>query len=190
MFRQRLISAFLVALGLAVICSSCSKAEPPPPKVDPAAAQAAAVEKEAQDAVMAEIEKQWQKGPDGWTTVRMLGSKSSPSLCVRQLRDIRIDEVKKLDPSDPAALPGAEWFGEVYVAQSGVREAGDNGIMLEGITGSTYERKHGVWSAWLDFKPEPVRVQKIKGKWEVNMNTWMLKGRLPTPADFAKAGVK
>jgi hypothetical protein len=33
-------------------------------------------------------------------------------------------------------------------------------------------------------------VQKVKGKWQATEDTTFLRGKLPTPADYASAGIK
>ncbi len=80
--------------------------------------------------------------------------------------------------------------GEVTFKQAPCREAGDQGILLDGLANVTVFRQRGRWSQWLDFQPEPVQIQKVKGNWQVHEDTWLLRGSIPGAEDFGNAGVK
>jgi hypothetical protein len=151
--------------------------------------QVSGMEPEAQDAVMAEVMKRWTKGPEGWITARSIGTSFAPVEFLRQLREIAVDGVRLYELSDSDRLNGFEWAGEVRFKQAPCREAGEPGVLLDGLVGLNLQRQRGRWSQWVEFEPEAVRAQKVKGRWQVNDDTWMLRGRRPNPQDFAKAGV-
>jgi len=152
--------------------------------------QVSRMEREAQDAVMSEVMKRWTKGPDGWITARNIGTSFAPVEFLRQFREIAVDGVRLYDLSDSDRLNGFEWAGEVRFKQAPCREAGEPGLLLDGLVGLNMVRQRGRWSQWVEFEPEAVRVQKVKGRWQINEDTWMLRGRVPNAQDFAKAGVK
>ena len=52
------------------------------------------------------------------------------------------------------------------------------------------ERLRGRWTQWVDFTPEPLKLQRVKGQWQIPQDTWLLRGKLPGAEDFASAGVK
>jgi hypothetical protein len=139
---------------------------------------------------MAEIQKHWVKNADGWVSAMTTGSAYAADHYLRQFKDITVDSVQSYDLSDSDKMNGYEWAGEVDFKQVPCREAGDTGIVLEGIANVTVNRQPGAWSQWIDFTPMPVKVQKVKGAWQVNGDTLLLRGAVPTPADFAHAGVK
>jgi len=155
-----------------------------------ATGQGSGMEREAQEAVMSEVTKRWTKGPEGWMTARNIGTSFAPVEFLRQFREITVDVVRPYDLSDSDRLNGFEWAGEVRFKQAPCREAGEPGLVLDGLAGLNMVRQRGRWSQWVDFQPEAVPVQKVKGRWQVNEDTWMLRGRVPGAQDFAKAGVK
>ncbi|HTL61419.1 MAG TPA: hypothetical protein VL261_07205, partial [Nitrospira sp.] len=114
----------------------------------------------------------------------------APVEFLRQFREIAVDGVRLYDLSDSDRLNGFEWAGEVRFKQAPCREAGEPGLLLDGLVGLNMVRQRGRWSQWVEFEPEAVRVQKVKGRWQINEDTWMLRGRVPNAQDFAKAGVK
>src|SRR5438045_946778 len=52
-----------------------------------AAAAVSGVERQALDTAMAEVQKHWTKGPDGWTTARDSGTSFAPIPFLRQIRE-------------------------------------------------------------------------------------------------------
>jgi hypothetical protein len=148
------------------------------------------MERAAQEAVLAEVMKHWMKAPEGWITARNTGSSFAPIEFLREFREITPENVRSYGLADSDRLNGIEWAGEVSFKQAPCRETGEPGILLDGLVGVGMMRQRGRWSQWVEFQPEPVRVQKVNGKWQVHQDTWLLRGKLPGPADFAKAGVK
>ena len=100
-----------------------------------------------------------------------------------------MQDVAAYDLSQSDRMNGFEWAGEVQFWRTPVREAGESGFVMEGVNLNVMRRR-GAWSQWIDYTPRPIQVQKVKGKWEVHEDTTLLHGRIPTPADYAKAGVK
>jgi hypothetical protein len=179
-----------VAVGFAMVIGSpgCSKSD----SADSggAAAQVSGMEREARDAALAEVMKHWIKGPEGWMTARNTGSSFAPIEFLRQVREITVEGVREYDLSESDRLNGFEWAGEVSFKETPCREAGEPGLMLDGLVGLNMVRQRGRWSQWVEFQPESVRVQKVKSKWQVHQDTWLLRGKAPGAQDFAKAGVK
>ena len=183
-------SMLLVVAGLVIVLGTlgCGKSESGGPPG--AAAKVSGLEREAQNAALAEVMKHWSKAPDGWITARNTGSSFAPIEFLRQVRELTVERVREYDLSDSDRLNGFEWAGEVSFKQTPCREAGDQGIVLDGMAGISVFRQRGRWSQWIEFQPEAVKVQKVKGKWQVHEDTWLLRGKLPGPQDFGKAGVK
>jgi hypothetical protein len=154
------------------------------------AAPATGAPKEAMDAVQAELGRHWAKVADGWITARVSGSPYSPDHFLRELHDITETGAEPFDLSDSDRLNGTEWNGQVTFKQSPCREAGDVGTLLDGLANITPTRQPGKWTAWADWQPDPVHVWKAKGKWQIEQDTWLLRGNIPTAADYAKAAVK
>ena len=188
MIRSSISWGLAAALAMALGTLSCGKSESGGPRG--AAAKVSGLEREAQNAALAEVMKHWSKAPDGWITARNTGSSFAPIEFLRQVREITVEGVREYDLSDSDRLNGFEWAGEVSFKQTPCREAGDQGIVLDGMAGISVFRQRGRWSQWIEFQPEAVKVQKVKGKWQVHQDTWLLRGTPPTAADFAKAGVK
>jgi hypothetical protein len=180
--------AIVVGIAMALGSPGCSKSD----SADSggAAAQASGMEREAQDVVLADMMKHWVKGPEGWITARNTGSAFASIEFLRQMREITVEGVREYDLSESDRLNGFEWVGEVRFKQAPCREAGDQGIVLDGMAGVSNFRQRGRWSQWVEFQPEAVRVQKVKGKWQIHQDTWLLRGRAPGAQDFAKAGVQ
>ena len=101
-----------------------------------------------------------------------------------------MENVRSAELSESDRMNGFDWAGQVSFKQAPRREAGDSGIMLDGMAGTSIYRQRGRWTQWVDFQPEPVQVQKVKGNWQINPDTWLLRGTSPGAEDFAKAGVK
>ena len=183
-------SMLLVVAGLVMALASfgCGKSESGGP--GGAAAQVSGLGREAENAALAEVMKHWVKATEGWITARNTGSSFAPIEFLRQARELTVEGVREYDLSDSDRLNGFEWAGEVSFKQTPCREAGDQGIVLDGMAGISVFRQRGRWSQWIEFQPEAVKVQKVKGKWEIHQDTWLLRGRPPGPQDFAKAGVK
>jgi hypothetical protein len=154
--------------------------------------QLSGLEQEARDAAMAEIQKRWKKDADGWTTARVSGSAYAPDRLLRQVHEIVVRGVGSDDLSAADKQNGFEWTGAVKFQKTTAREAGDPGIAFEAMSslGAGLMRQRGQWTQWVDWEPEDIQVQKAKGKWQVNTDTWLLRGSMPTAADYANAGVK
>jgi hypothetical protein len=179
-----------VAVGFAMVLGApgCSKSD----SADSggAAAQVSGMEREAQDAALAEVMKHWIKGPEGWMTARNTGTSFASVQFLRQFREITVEGVREYDLSESDRLNGFEWAGEVSFKQAACREAGEPGILLDGDpAGRNIFRQRGRWTQWVEFQPESVPVQKVKGKWQVQQDTWLLRGRVPGAQDLAMAGV-
>lgn len=145
---------------------------------------------EARDAAMAEIAKHCAKGPDGWTTAKMSGTSFAAIHYLRQYRELTVEGVNSNDLSDSDRLNGFEWAGEVSFKKTPCREAGEQGVVLEGMANVTVMRARGAWSQWIDYQPESLHVQKVKGQWQVQPDNPLLTGKTPGPQDYASAGVK
>jgi hypothetical protein len=148
------------------------------------------VEKAAQENALAEIKKHWIKQSEGWITARDSGSSFAPVRFLRQCRELTADGVRTDDLSESDRMNGFEWSGEVRFKQTSCREAGDQGVLLDGMANVTIFRQRGRWTQWVDFTPEPLHVQKVKGQWQIPQDTWLLRGSIPRAEDFANAGVK
>lgn len=147
------------------------------------------IEAEARAAALAEVKRHWVQAPEGWTTARVSGSPYAPDHYVRQIRKIEVASVESNDLGESDRMNGFEWAGEVHFASAPVREAGDPGIVLEGMADVNVNRPRGRWSQWVDYTPGSLHIQKVKGKWQIRPDTWMLSGNLPTTQDYANAGV-
>jgi hypothetical protein len=152
--------------------------------------QVSALEREARDTAMAEVQKRWKKDPDGFTTARVAGTSFAPDRYLRQVRDIAVTGVESYDLAESDKLNGFEWAGAVKFKELSAREAGDPGVAFEGLAGISLNRNRGQWTQWVEYQPEAIVVQKVKGKWQTHDDTWLLRGSMPTAADYANAGVK
>jgi len=191
----------LMALALGLGLSSCNKsgsggsassgASGDSASAGPAAGgpQVSGAELEAENAAIAELQKHWTKGPNGWTSAIVSGSPYAPDRYLRQFRDLTVERVESYDLTDADKMNGFDWAGEVLFKRSPGREAGDSGILFDGNAGMI-QRQPGRWSQWVDFQASAIKVQKQKGKWQVDTDTMLLRGHPPTAADYAKAGVK
>ena len=191
MIRTRRLLGVAVGLAIALGSLGCGKSDSADSGTGGAATQVSGMERAAQDAALAEVMKHWIKGPEGWITARTYGSSFAPIQVLRQFRELTVEGVRAYDLSESDRMNGFEWAGEVSFKQAPCREAGEPGIMLDGLPeGRGIMRQRGRWTQWVEFQPEPVKVQKVKGKWQVPEDTWLLRGKPPGPADFANAGVK
>jgi hypothetical protein len=153
-------------------------------------AQVSGLDKEARDAAVAEVQKHWVKGGEGWVTARTSGSPYAPDHYLRQMKDLTVRHVQPNEISETDKMNGFEWAGTVAFNRSPCREAGDAGMVLEGVADVRADRPRGKWSQWIDFQPESMHVQKVKGQWQIEQDTWLLRGNIPTAQDYAAAGVK
>ncbi|HEY8665865.1 MAG TPA: hypothetical protein VIL86_04325 [Tepidisphaeraceae bacterium] len=155
-------------------------------------AHASGVERDAEAAMMAEIKKHWSKSADGWTSAFTTGFSNSPDHFLRQFKEIMVDRIDVDEVTETDKLNGIEWTGMIWFKDEPCREAGDQGIMLDGMSnlGASVNRNPGRWTQYVEYQPEPLRVSKVKGKWEVHQDTMLLHGKIPQPADYARAGMK
>ena len=144
----------------------------------------------AQENALAEVKKHWVQQSAGWVTARESGTSFAPIHFLRQCRDLTPNGVRTDDLGESDKMNGVEWSGQVRFKQTPCREAGDQGVMLDGMAYVTVFRQPGRWTDWIDFTPEPLHLRKVKGQWQIPQDTWLLRGRLPTAQDFANAGVK
>jgi hypothetical protein len=175
-----------VAIGLA----GCGKSNSAGSGGQGGAGPGSGIDRAAQEAALAEVKKHWIKTPEGWITARTTGSPFAPDHFLRQFRELTVEGVRSAGLSESDRMNGFEWAGQVSFKQAPCREAGDQGIMLDGMMGAGVYRQRGRWTQWVDFQPEPLQIQKVKGTWQVQPDTWLLRGTIPTAQDFAKAGVK
>ena len=153
-------------------------------------AQVSGMDREARDAAVGEVQKHFSKGPEGWTTAIVSGVSVAPDRYLRQFKDLTVESVEPSELGDSDKLNGLQWAGQVTFKQAPCREAGDQGLMLDGLVSLSAVRRPGAWSQWVDFQPSAVHVQKRNGTWHVNTDTMLCRGTPPTPADYAHAGVK
>jgi len=187
--RSRLLVLGTLLFALAVPgCRKSTTAEAE--KSEGSSTEMTGAAREARDAALAEVAKHCLKGADGWTTAVVSGSPYAPEHFVRQFRNVVVAGVQSFDLAESDRLNGFEWVGEVVFDQTPAREAGESGIVLDGVANVNVTRRPGQWSQWVDYVPSAMRVQKLKGKWQVNQDNTICRGTLPTPADFARAGVK
>jgi hypothetical protein len=147
-------------------------------------------DREAQNAALAELQRHWLKGPDGWTTAITSGSPYSPDHYLRQYRALTAADLQVEDLSESDKLNGFEWVGELKFKPTSCREAGgQGGPVLDGLSNVVVARQQGRWSQWVDFTPGPLHFQKQKGRWQFQWDSSYLRGTLPGPQDFANAGV-
>jgi hypothetical protein len=192
---NRTLLGIVVGLAIALGTGACNKS----PSSDAAKADGggapvvsgtvSTIERDAREAAIGELGKHWAKGPDGWTTAITSGSPYAPDHYLREFRDLTVHSVEptQLDESD--RMNGLEWAGQIWFDKTPYREAGDAGLVADGMVGLNVRRQPGRWSQWVDFQPEALRLQKVKGKWEIKQDTFLLRGRLPQPQDLANAGI-
>ena len=178
----------LLAAAMALGLPGCGKSDSG--GTSGGARQASGMEKAAQDAALAEVKKHWIKQSDGWVTARNAGSSFAPVRFLRQCRELTVEGVRMDDLTESDRMNGLEWAGEVKFKETPCREAGDQGVVLDGMANISVFRQRGRWSQWIDFQPEALRLQKAKGQWQIPPDTWLLRGNIPGAEDFANAGVK
>ena len=182
-------AAFLMLLAASAVgLSGCGKSDSG--GTSGSAGQASGIEKAAQDAALAEVKKHWIKQSDGWITARNTGSSFAPVRFLRQCRELTVEGVRMDDLTEADRMNGLEWAGEVKFKETPCREAGDQGVVLDGMANISVFRQRGRWSQWIDFQPEALRLQKAKGQWQIPPDTWLLRGNIPGAEDFGNAGVK
>ncbi len=186
------LACYAIALLLALASAGCGKS-----KSDASGGSADAggtsgapsgLEGEAQAAVFAEIARHCVKGPDGWTTANVQGVAIAPERFLRQFHEIVVDHISADELGDSNRLNGTEWKGWVVFKPVPCREAGDSGMALGGLAG--FSRQRGQWTQWYDYTVEPLAATKTKGKWTVFPDSMLTRGELPTPQDYANAGVQ
>jgi hypothetical protein len=150
---------------------------------------ASGLDKQAADAALAEVNKHWAKGPDGYTTALAEGSNFAPIKFLRQVKELAVDRVEPDELGESDKLNGVEWAGDVWLKQTPGREVGEQGIAFGGNSG-IINRGPGRWTQWIDYQGNSLRVRKIKGAWVVSPDNTLVSGTVPTAADFAAAGVK
>jgi len=138
------------------------------------------LEKEACDMAMAETVEHWGKLPDGWTTLLVEEPGSAPTVFIRQVHSLAVERVQTRDLTAADKMNGFEWAGEVWFSTGPMREVGDQGL-VSGTTVSV-NRPWGSWSQWVDYQPLPLRLQRVKGKWEWDRNNPMVEGMIPRAA--------
>jgi hypothetical protein len=140
---------------------------------------------------MAELQRHWAKGADGWTTAIISGSPYAPDHFLRQCRALAVQEIKPQDLGEADKLNGFEWVGQAVFKPTTCREGGGQpGMVLDGMSNVVVNKQSGRWSQWVDFTPGPLRLEKEKGRWQFHWDATYLRGTLPGPQDFANAGVQ
>src|SRR5207237_2760117 len=114
----------IIAVGSAMALGTlgCGKSESDGPRG--AAAKVSGLEREAQNAALAEVMKHWSKAPDGWITARNTGSSFAPVEFLRQVRELTVEGVREDDLSDSDRLNGFKWAGAVSFKQMQCSEVG------------------------------------------------------------------
>jgi len=178
------------ALALAVLFSSAGCGHSSSDGSDDSSPGLSAEDKQAEQVAMAELQKHWLKGSDGWTTAIVSGSPYAPDRFLRQCRSLAIQEIKPQDLTESDKLNGFEWVGRAILKPTSCREGGgQSGMVLDGMSNVVVNKQQGRWSQWVDFTPGPMRFQKQKGAWQFQWDGSYLRGTLPGPQDFANAGV-
>jgi hypothetical protein len=147
-------------------------------------------DREAQHAAIAELQRHWVKGPDGWTSAIVSGGQY-PDHFLRQYRELAVQEIEPRDLTESDKLNGFEWVGQIRFKPTSCREGGgQDGMILDGMSEAVVSKHAGHWSQWVSFTPQPLRFEKIKGRWQFHWDGTYLRGSLPGPQDFASAGVR
>ena len=179
-----------VALALAMVVGSIGCGHSSSDGSEGSGAGLSSADREAQSAALAELQKHWLKGPDGWTTAIVSGSPYAPDHFLRQCRALTVQELRPADLSESDKLNGFEWTGRLNFKPTSCREGGgQTGLVLDGVSNVVVNKQQGRWSQWVDFTPGPMRFQKQKGRWQFQWDGSYLRGTLPGPQDFANAGV-
>jgi len=153
-------------------------------------AQVSGLALEAQNAVMADLAKHWSQGPDGWTTALVGGSAYAPEHYLRQAKDLVVASVNADDLSEADKLNGVQWSGSVMLKPLTMREVGDPAMVAEGMSNPSAERQKGKWSVWVEYQTQSVNAQKVNGQWQISDGGTLRAGTIPTPDDFANAGIQ
>lgn len=182
----------LLCLILLLAPTGCRKSSTPEAdkSADGASPEVTGLAAEAKGAALAEVSRHCSKGPDGWTSAVVSGSPYAPEHFLRQFRSVAVAGVEAFPLAESDRLNGFEWVGEVTFEKTPSREAGESGIILDGVVGVNVSRRPGRWSQWVDYSPSAMRVQKLKGKWQVNQDNTFCRGTPPGPADFTRAGLR
>jgi hypothetical protein len=187
MIVTRMRWSVMLVFALGVVLAGCKKSDAPS---SGGGSSFSGKEREAADAAMAEVSKHCTKGADGWTAAKSTGTSFASIQYLRQYKELTVDGVSGNELSDADRLNGFEWAGEVSLKSTPCREAGEPGPVLDGMGSVTVMRQPGAWSQWVDYQPAALRVQKVKGQWQVNPDHPVLTGRIPTGEDYARAGVR
>jgi hypothetical protein len=151
-------------------------------------------DREAREAAWTELQRHFVKGPDGWTASVTTGSAYAPDHFLRQFKDLAIETIEAQELTQSDHLNGFEWAGRATFKHTVCREAGGQPtFVLDGMAEGQQayaEKAVGRWSQWVDYTPGPLRFQKQKGRWQFQWDGTYLRGQLPSPADFAAAGVR
>lgn len=102
---------------------------------------------------MVEVQKHFVKGPEGWTTAIVSGVSIAPDRYLRQYRELTVENVEAAELGESDKMNGIQWAGQVTFKQAPCREAGDPGLMLDGLVSLSARRERSVWSQWVDFQP-------------------------------------
>jgi hypothetical protein len=181
----------VAALALAGVLGSVGCSHSGRDASEASAAGLSSDDQQAERAALAELQKHWVKGADGWTTAVVSGSPYAPDRFLRQCRALAIKELEPQDLSESDKLNGFEWVGRANLKPTSCREAGgQGGMVLDGMSNAVVSKQRGRWSQWVDFTPGPMRFEKQKGVWQFQWDGSYLRGTLPGPQDFANAGVQ
>ncbi len=192
---MKTIRAFLyvstaVLVSIAVAGCSNSSADGPGGAGGNSASLSSA-DRQAQSVALAELQKHWLKGADGWTTAVTSGSAYAPDHFLRQCRALAVQALEPQELSESDKLNGFVWAGQMTFKPTSCREAGgDPGLVLDGMGSVNANKQRGQWSQWVDFTPGPMRFQQNKAGWQFQWDGSYLRGTLPTAQDFANAGVR
>jgi hypothetical protein len=180
-----------IALAIIFVASGCGHSSSDASEGPDDATGLSAADREAQRAVMAELQRHWAKGAEGWTTAIISGSPYAPDHFLRQCRALAVQEIKPQDLGEADKLNGFEWVGQAVFKPTTCREGGGQpGLVLDGMSNVVVNKQSGRWSQWVDFTPGPLRLEKEKGRWQFHWDATYLRGTLPGPQDFANAGVQ
>jgi len=189
-------NASFVALALAVALrlAGCGGSSSDSAEGSGGSGSLSAADRQAEAAALAELQRHWLKGGDGWTAAEVGGSPYAPDHFLRQYRELVITGVEPQELGESDKLNGFEWAGTVTFKKTVLREAGgQQTYVMEGLGSGQQayvEKQPGRWSQWIDMQPGPLRLQKNKGAWQFQWDGSYLRGTLPGPQDFATAGVR
>jgi hypothetical protein len=151
-------------------------------------------DREARNAAMAELQRHFAKGPDGWTAAVMTGNAYSSDHFLRQFKELVIEKIESQELTQSDQLNGFEWNGVATFKHTVCREAGGfPTYVLDGMAEGQQayvEKGPGRWTQWVDYTPGPLHFQKQRGRWQFRWDGTYLRGSAATPADFRAAGVR